>query len=122
MKLTHEQEELYRRIVDGPRAASKTTSPVTDADGNLVGPFKSFLISPGLGSILEELGRHLRYGSPFDPLEKELAILRVARHMQSQFEWDAHVNLARGILRVDSESHAGIWGLNRQLFPISVMF
>ena len=95
MKLTHEQEELYRRIVDGPRAASKTTSPVTDANGNLVGPFKSFLISPGLGSILEELGRHLRYGSPFDPLEKELAILRVARHMQSQFEWDAHVNLAR---------------------------
>jgi 4-carboxymuconolactone decarboxylase len=95
--LTSEQMDLYRKIVDGPRATSKGISPVTDAAGNLVGPFKSFLISPGLGSILEELGRHLRYGSPFDPLDKELAILRVARHMRSQFEWDAHVEVARSM-------------------------
>lgn len=101
--LTPEQVELYRRIVEGPRSASKGISPVTDAEGNLVGPFKSFLISPGLGAILEELGRHLRYGSPFEPVEKELAILRVARHMHSQFEWDAHVEVARGFGATESQ-------------------
>jgi len=101
--LTPEQEKLYRRIVDGPRAASKDISPVTDGEGNLVGPFKSFLVSPELGSILEELGRHLRFNSPFELVEKELAILRVARHMQSQFEWDAHVEVARGLGATDSQ-------------------
>ena len=116
--LTPEQEDLYRRIVDGPRAASKGISPVTDDEGNLVGPFKSFLISPGLGSILEELGRHLRYGSPFDPVEKELAILRVARHMRSQFEWDAHVDVARGFGATESQIES-VSDLARE--PLSTM-
>lgn len=101
--LSPEQEKLYRRIVDGPRAASKGISPVTDHEGNLVGPFKSFIVSPELGSILEELGRHLRFNSPFESVEKELAILRVARHMQSQFEWDAHVEVARGFGATESQ-------------------
>jgi len=101
--LTPEQEKLYRRIVDGPRAASKGISPVTDGEGNLLGPFKSFLVSPELGSILEELGRHLRFNSPFESVERELAILRVARHMQSQFEWDAHVEVARGFGATESQ-------------------
>jgi AhpD family alkylhydroperoxidase len=94
---------LYRRLVNGPRAASKGISPVTDSDGDLVGPFKSFLVSPELGSILEELGSHLRFSSPFEPVEKELAILRVAQHMRSQFEWDAHVEVARGFGATESQ-------------------
>lgn len=93
--LTPDQEALYNRIVNGPRAQTAGVSPVLDSEGNLVGPFKSFLISPGLGSILEQLGRHLRYESPIPSIDKELAILRVARYMESEFEWYAHVEVAR---------------------------
>jgi len=114
--LTPEQEELYQRIVSGPRSASKGISPVTDAEGNLVGPFKSFLVSPELGAILEELGRHLRFSSPFDPAEKELAILRVSRHMHSQFEWDAHVEVARRCGATESQIES-VRDLTRQ--PLS---
>lgn len=95
--LIPDQEDLYRRIVDGPRAQTSGISPVLDSAGNLVGPFKSFLISPSLGSILEQLGRHLRYEHTISATDKELSILRVARHVESKFEWLAHVDVARGL-------------------------
>ncbi len=115
--LTPDQEDLYRRIVDGPRAQTSGISPILDSSGNLVGPFKSFLISPKLGSILEQLGRHLRYEHTISAIDKELSILRVSRHVESKFEWLAHVDVARG-LGVSEQELDSIWSLDSE--PLSI--
>ena len=55
----------------------------------LRGPGGITLYSPKTASARAEFGNYLRF-DVFDPKTREVAILAVAREMDSQFEWAAH--------------------------------
>lgn len=98
--LSAEQRAVYDAIVDGPRAASSPFG-LTDADGQLVGPFAAMLLSPAVGAALQQLGTTVRYRTAFSDRAREIAILLVAHHEGSGFEIYAHEAVGR---------HAGLSG------------
>src|SRR3984885_3572174 len=55
----------------------------------LRGPGGITLYSPKTANARAEFGNYLRY-DVFDPKTREVAIMTVAREMDSQFEWAAH--------------------------------
>ena len=89
------QRALYDAIVDGPRALRPF--PLTDAAGNLEGPFNAMLLSPVLGEALQALGAAIRYRSALSVRAREIATLVVARVWESAFEWYAHEAIARSV-------------------------
>jgi 4-carboxymuconolactone decarboxylase len=94
-----EQRALYDVIVGGPRASQTTVIPLVDGDGRLLGPFEAMLLSPRLGHAAQALGAALRYGSELTPRIRELAVLAVARHWDSEYERYAHeaIGLVSGL-------------------------
>lgn len=96
-ELTEEQRALYDRITGGPRAAGPQHFALTDAEGRLVGPFDALLLSPEVGTALQEVGAAVRYGSGLTDRVRELAILRVAGHWDCTFERTAHEAIGRAV-------------------------
>jgi 4-carboxymuconolactone decarboxylase len=100
-----EQRELYDAILRGPRAqaaaargqASGTGAPsgLLDDSGALVGPFNAWLLSPAIGDRIQRLGEAIRFSSSLPQNVLEVAILTEAREWRAEFEWWAHVRLAR---------------------------
>jgi 4-carboxymuconolactone decarboxylase len=70
------------------------TGVVTDA-GTLLGPFNAWVTAPDVGGRLAELGAALRYRTTVDRRLLEVAIITVAAHWRSEFEWWAHSRMAR---------------------------
>ncbi len=85
---------VYHAILGGPRASDAATSPIIAPDGRLEGPFNAMLMSPAVGGALQSLGSAIRYGASLADRDRELAILEVAAHHRSDFEWFAHERLA----------------------------
>ena len=85
----------------GPRARSCSGWPTRD--GRLEGPFNAFLLQPRLGSALQALGSAVRYDTGLDDRCREIAILVVAAHWRSDFEWYAHEAVARSAGLGDAE-------------------
>jgi 4-carboxymuconolactone decarboxylase len=86
LELTPEEMSVdQRRVADaicgGPR-------------GSLDGPFMAWLQSPQMADRAQWLGEFLRFGTALPARLSELAILLVARHWTSQFEWRAHAQMA----------------------------
>ncbi|HTU28027.1 MAG TPA: carboxymuconolactone decarboxylase family protein [Solirubrobacteraceae bacterium] len=96
VQLDRPQEELYAAITGGPRAADRGRSPITDAEGHLLGPFNAMLYNPALGDPMQGLGAAIRYRTSLEAAPREVAILTVAATLDSEFEWFAHERLARG--------------------------
>lgn len=92
-ELSPVQRALYDEIVTGPRAGGPVA--LTDDEGGLLGPFGSMLRSPVVGGALQALGAAIRYESALSPRIRETAILVVARHWDSEFEWLAHTAAGR---------------------------
>ena len=105
-QLDAQQRGLYDAITGGPRAAGPQRFPLTHADGSLTGPFNALLLSPAVGSALQELGASLRYRTTLDDRSREIAILVVASRWNSAFEREAHEAVARGLGFTDSELEA----------------
>ena len=93
--LDAEQRSLYDAIAGGRRAQGPQLFRLADADGRLEGPFNAFLLQPRLGSALQALGASVRYDTGLDDRCREIAILVVAAHWRSDFEWHAHEAVAR---------------------------
>lgn len=93
-ELSDEQRELYESIAGGARARDASFR-LTEADGSLVGPFGALLLSPVVGNALQAVGAAIRFGCGLSPLVREVAILTVAAHYRSSFEWWAHEPIAR---------------------------
>jgi alkylhydroperoxidase family enzyme len=93
--LDDEQRSLYDAIAGGRRAQGPQLFRLTDADGRLEGPFNAFLLQPRLGAALQALGSSVRYDTGLDDRCREIAILTVAAHWHSDFEWYAHEAVAR---------------------------
>lgn len=91
--LTAEQREVYDAITGGARAGQAV--PLTDGDGSLQGPFDPLLHVPEVGNAVQRLGERLRFSGVLDARTRELAILSVAAHWRSEYEWYAHTTIAR---------------------------
>jgi 4-carboxymuconolactone decarboxylase len=89
-QLSAEQRALYDRLVGGPRAKAPRSLPLTDEEGRLRGPFNAMLLSPEVGHALQELGAAVRFRTGFTPRQREIAILTVAAHECSTYEWRVH--------------------------------
>jgi len=101
--LDDEQSSLYDAIAGGRRAQGPQLFKLADAEGRLEGPFNAFLLQPRLGSALQALGSAVRYDTGLDDRCREIAILVVAAHWQSDFEWYAHEAVARSAGLGDAE-------------------
>ncbi|MQY08507.1 carboxymuconolactone decarboxylase family protein [Actinomadura macrotermitis] len=93
--LGEDQRALYQAITGGPRGAGPAPFRLVDDEGRLTGPFSAMLYSPAIGQPLQELGAALRFRTAFTRREREIAILVVARHWRSDFEWYAHERTGR---------------------------
>ncbi len=68
---------------------------IVDQDGGLRGPFNPWLYAPEVGRRVADLGAHLRFGTSIDRRLLELAIITVGARWKAEFEWWAHVPMAR---------------------------
>jgi alkylhydroperoxidase family enzyme len=93
--LTEAQRELYDLLLEGPRAKGPRPFPLTDGQGRLRGPFNAMLLNPELGRVLQELGAVVRYRTGFTERQREIAILAVAAHEDSAYEWAIHSHFGR---------------------------
>jgi alkylhydroperoxidase family enzyme len=94
-ELTDAQRDLYTAIVNSTRAQDPRPFPITDEDGGLRGPFNAMLYVPALGNLLQEIGSALRYQGSLLPRLREIAIIVVAVHEKSAYEWTLHAHQAR---------------------------
>lgn len=78
---TPEQRRLLDTILAGPRK-------------NLNGPFISWIHSPELGQLAQQLGAYCRYQTGLPLRLSELAILTTAAKWQAQAEWHIHLPIA----------------------------
>jgi 4-carboxymuconolactone decarboxylase len=88
-QLSPEARQVWDDIV-GTRGDQLMT-----AEGGLVGPFNAFVTAPGVGRHLSSLGATVRFGSSIERRLSELAIITVGARWQAEFEWWAHVAMAR---------------------------
>ena len=95
--LDDDQRSLYDAIAGGRRAQGPQLFRLTDEEGRLEGPFNAFLLQPRLGSALQALGSSVRYDTGLDDRCREIAILIVAAHWQSDFERYAHEAVGRSV-------------------------
>jgi 4-carboxymuconolactone decarboxylase len=91
------QRALYDAITGGPRAAQAGTVPIADEAGRLLGPFAVMLLTPAIGTAMQQVGATIRFGTALSARERELAILTVAGQLQCDFERLAHEPAARAL-------------------------
>jgi 4-carboxymuconolactone decarboxylase len=101
--LDEDQRRLYADITGGPRGRGPQPFELTDHAGALVGPFNAMLLRPAIGAALQELGSAIRYRGDLPARARELAILVVAAHWNSEFEWAAHEAIGRAAGVSDDE-------------------
>ena len=101
--LNGEQRALYDMIAGGRRAQGPQLFRLADSAGRLEGPFNAFLLQPRLGAALQALGTAVRYDTGLDDRCREIAILIVAGHWRSAFEWHAHEAVGRSVGLGDAE-------------------
>jgi 4-carboxymuconolactone decarboxylase len=95
--LDEDQRALYDAIAGGRRAQGPQLFRLADSEGRLEGPFNAFLLQPRLGSALQALGSAVRYDTGLDDRCREIAILIVAAHWESEFEWYSHEAVGRSV-------------------------
>lgn len=94
-ELDGDQREVYDAIAGGPRAEGPQHFALVDDIGRLHGPFNAMLAAPAVGAALQQLGAAIRYQTCLSDRVRESAILQVAAHHRSAFEWHAHERIGR---------------------------
>lgn len=80
-EMTLAQKKMIDNLLAGPR-------------GGANGPFNALLRSPEMGDLAQKFGGWTRFNSSVPKRLNELAIIMVARHWTSHYEWYAHRRLA----------------------------
>jgi len=101
--LDTEQRAVYDAIAAGRRAQGPQLFRLVDDDGGLEGPFNAFLLQPRLGVVLQAVGSAVRYETSLSDRAREIAILVVSLHWESEFEWYAHEAVGRHVGLTDDE-------------------
>jgi len=105
-ELTPAAHDVYDAITGGRRAQGPQHFPLVDDEGTLNGPFNAFLLAPGAGAALQELGAAIRYRTSLTARQREIAILLVAARWQSAFERASHEAVGRAAGLSDPEVRA----------------
>jgi 4-carboxymuconolactone decarboxylase len=92
--LKREELEEHGRAVWDSLASTRGGDLVND-QGGLIGPFNAWVHAPGAGARISSLGAELRFGTSLERRLLELAIITVGAHWKAEFEWWAHVRMAR---------------------------
>jgi 4-carboxymuconolactone decarboxylase len=95
--LSEEQRALYDAIAGGRRAQGPQLFQLVDDAKCLEGPFNAFLLQPRLGTALQAVGTSVRYETSLSDRAREIAILVVSVHWDSDFEWYAHEAVGRHV-------------------------
>ena len=95
--LDAEQRAVHAAVAGGRRAQGTQLFRLVDDQGRLEGPFNAFLLQPRIGGALQALGEAIRYETALSDRAREIAILVVARHWDSEFEVYAHEAVARHV-------------------------
>ena len=82
---------------DVPAGHEQVWDQIASSRGRVVGPFTVLLHRPELARRISELGAYIRFESVLTPVDRELAIIALAREMDCQFEWAYHVLEARKV-------------------------
>lgn len=106
-ELSDEQRALYDAILGG-RQGINTLTPLTHANGALLGPFDPILRSPGVGQAISALGLALRNETTLPRAVTETAILAVAVRWTARFEWYAHAAIVRDAGLIDEDDLGAI--------------
>ncbi len=104
-ELDEAQRELYDAVVSGPRSHNRRT-PLTDAQGRILGPHNAMLSHPALGNALQEIGAGLRFGGTLPRRLFEVLVLVTAVERDAPYEWYAHAPIARSHGVSDEELEA----------------
>ncbi len=59
--------------------------------------FRALMNSPKAAEAVGQLGEYLRLHTTLDPVVREIAIISVARHTNSDYEWAHHEPIAREV-------------------------
>lgn len=59
--------------------------------------FRALMNSPKTAEAVGQLGEYLRLNTSLDPVVREIAIISVARHTNSDYEWAHHEPIAREV-------------------------
>lgn len=76
-ELAPDQKAMADHVLEGAR-------------GSMNGPYNVLLRSPRMGDLAQKFGEYTRFNSAMPKRLSEFAILIVARHWTSQYEWQAH--------------------------------
>ncbi len=68
---------------------------IASSRGRVSGPFSVLLNSPEVAGRAAHLGAYIRFESTLAPAVRELAIITTSREFDCDYEWSAHVVLAR---------------------------
>ena len=105
-EMTHEQVDLYREILGGPRGQGPRAVLLSSGAGGLAGPFNAMLYAPEVGHALQELGAAIRFRTQLTSRVREMAILVVARAWHSAYERSSHEPIGRDAGLTDPEIEA----------------
>lgn len=106
-ELSADQRRLYDAIL-GARSTITSHTSLTRDDGSLAGPFDPLLRTPNVGEAVQRLGLALRHHTSLPQAATESAILTTAAHHRAEFEWYAHVAIARTSGCIDDDDIARI--------------
>ena len=80
---------------DVPEDMARHFDAIASSRGRVSGPFSVLLNSPEIAGRAAHLGAYIRFESVIPPDLRELAILCAAREFNCDYEWAAHVVIAR---------------------------
>ena len=84
-----------RERSDVPEDMAHHFDAIASSRGRVSGPFSALLNSPEAAGRAAHLGSYIRFESTLDADIRELAIITAAREFDCDYEWSAHVVLAR---------------------------
>jgi 4-carboxymuconolactone decarboxylase len=79
----------------GTPAQQAAWDRISASRGRVAGPVAALLHSPELAQRIAAAGHYVRFDGPLPQPVREIAIITVARALDSQYEWAAHAVLAR---------------------------
>lgn len=73
-----------------PRQHEVAVEAASGKRGRMPAPLRAWIHAPEMGAHAQRLGEVLRYDTTLGPILSEMAILMVARHWTSDYEWFVH--------------------------------
>jgi len=70
---------------------------IASSRGQVGGPFAVLLNSPEVAGRAAHLGSYIRFESILSDVDRELAIITTSREFDCDYEWSAHVRLAKQV-------------------------